>query len=80
MHVSMPESVISGAEEVVSIEEHMLRMISVNVILVINILYNTVCSLCKVILNFPEYMLFVFLLVLDFLLDFFELFHLIYMT
>ena len=80
MHVSMPESVISGAEEMVSIEEHMLRMISVNVILVINILYNTVCSLCKVILNFPEYMLFVFLLVLDFLLDFFELFHLIYMT
>ena len=80
MHVSMPESVISGADEVVSIEEHMLRMISVNVILVINILYNTVCSLCKVILNFPEYMLFVFLLVLDFLLDFFELFHLIYMT
>ena len=80
MHVSMPESVISGAEEVVSTEEHMLRMISVNVILVINVLYNTVCSLCKVILNFPEYMLFVFLLVLDFLLDFFELFHLIYMT
>ena len=80
MHVSMPESVISGADEVVSIEEHILRMISVNVILVINILYNTVCSLCKVILNFPEYMLFVFLLVPDFLLDFFELFHLIYMT
>ena len=80
MHVSMPESVISGADEVVSIEEHILRMISVNVILVINILYNTVCSLCKVILNFPEYMLFVFLHVLDFLLDFFELFHLIYMT
>ena len=75
MHVSMPESVISGAEEMVSIEEHMLRMISVNVILVINILYNTVCSLCKVILNFPEYILFIFLHVLDFLLDFFELFH-----
>ena len=80
MHVSMPESVISRAEEVVSIEEHMRRMISVNVIFVINVLYNTACSLCKVILNFPEYMLFVFLLVLDFLLDFFELFHLIYMT
>ena len=80
MHVSMPESVISGAEKVVSIEEHMRRMISVNVIFVINVLYNTACSLCKVILNFPEYMLFVFLHVLDFLLDFFELFHLVYMT
>ena len=48
MHVSMPVSVISEAGKVLPIEEHRLRMILVNVITLINALYDIVCSLCNV--------------------------------